>query len=60
MNQILLMNILFWVILILTLGSLASTYLCILWIKDEKQAAKWAWRMVGAGIVGFIALALIF
>jgi hypothetical protein len=60
MTITLLMNILFWVLLGLTLVSFASTYLCILWIKDEKKGAKWAWRMVGAGIIGFILLAFLF
>jgi hypothetical protein len=54
------MNILFWTILGLTLGSFASTYLCLLWIKDKTKAAEWAWKMVGAGIIGFILLAIIF
>jgi hypothetical protein len=60
MTITLLMNILFWVLLGLTSASFASTYLCILWIKDEKEGAKWAWRMVGAGIIGFILLAFLF
>jgi len=60
MTHTLIMNILFWTILGLTLGSFASTYLCLLWIKDKTKAAEWAWKMVGAGIIGFILLAIIF
>jgi hypothetical protein len=60
MTSTLLMSILFWVLLGLTVASFASTYLCMLWIKDEVEGRKWAWRMVGAGIIGCILLAFIF
>lgn len=60
MTNTLLMNILFWILLILTVGSFASTYLCMLLIKDQIEAAKWAWRMVAAGCIGFTLLAFLF
>ena len=60
MTSTLLMNILFWTLLGLSVASFASTYLCMIWIKDEEKGRKWAWGMVTAGIIGFILLMLIF